>query len=461
MKIIFLTILRGAIARNVLHNDFYRVLREKYKIVILTPAFEDPEFRKIFGHPNVSFLPLKEKVHTRLDTILVGLHRYLIYNKFNSLKIRYGMRGVSRKGDASTARYYISLIIFKPLSKLAFLRELLKWVDFHIGQRPEVKYFETLIDKHKPDMVISTSLFASMEAALVIAARRKGLKTVGMPKSWDNPSKLSARAKVDILAVWSPFMRGQAEKFQNYRPKNISVIGIPQFDIYKQEEHYWSKERFYETLGLDPNRKIIFFASEGKSIPEDKEFASIMYGFIEKGELVKDCQLLIRPHHKYKNDEEKFVHLKDEANVVIDTFHRPSQAFRDKADLSIEYMERFTSCLKYADVVITTTSTVILDGAAFDKPLINIGFDGYVERKPMSESLRWRYKSDYYSAIIDSGGTTLVGSARKLKEAINRYLKDPTLEAKERKLLLEDFCYKIDGHSGRRFAKLVQDYLES
>ena len=45
-KTIIITIMRGMMARNLLKNDFYEILREKFNIVILTPAANDERFVK-------------------------------------------------------------------------------------------------------------------------------------------------------------------------------------------------------------------------------------------------------------------------------------------------------------------------------------------------------------------------------------------------------------------------------
>lgn len=459
-KTIIITIIRGMMARNLLKNDFYKILREKFNIVILTPAANDERFVEEFGHPNVKFVYFEERGHSLADKIFVGLNKYLIYNKYIGLKLKYGIRGLSKSEDLSMFRYWFYTVIFKPLSKIRILRDFVKWLDYLFVQRKEVKEFKKLIKKEKPILVVSTSIMSDIETAVIKAAKKMKVRVVGMPKSWDNPSRAGFRAKADTLVVWSEFMAEQSEKFQNYKREDIRIIGIPQFDYYADKSRIWSKEKFCNEFGLDIDKPIILFTSEGKAVPEDKEIASIIYNFIKNNELSKECQLLIRPHFFYKDEEKKFTHLLYKENVVVDLSNEPSAGFRDHADYSWYHLERFVNSLYHANVIVNVASTIALDGIALDRPVIHFAYDvyGYMEK---SHSLKLCYASDYNLEIVNSHATKLAKSREEFRNLINRYLENPEFESKERQELRDRFCYKIDGNSGRRFADVILKEVET
>jgi len=295
---------------------------------------------------------------------------------------------------------------------------------------------------------------SDIETAVIKAAKKMKVKVIGMPKSWDNPSRAGFRAKVDILVVWSDFMAEQSEKFQNYRRKDIRIIGIPQFDYYNDKSKFWSKEKFCSEFGLDINKPIILFTSEGKAVPEDKQIASIIYDFIKNNELREECQLLIRPHFFYKDEEKKFTHLLGKQNVAVDLSNNPSARFRDHADYSWYHLERFVNSLYHADVIVNVASTIALDGIALDRPVIHFAYDVDNEMAKF-HSLKFCYASDYNLEIVNSRATKLAKSREEFKDLINRYLENPKLESRERQELRNRFCYKIDGNSGRRFANII------
>jgi hypothetical protein len=460
-KTLLLTVIRGMIARNLLQNEFFHIVRERYNIIILTPAAKDERFINEFQHPNVRFIYFDAQPHSKIDTIFVGLHKYLVYSKYIGFKLRYGIRGLTDPKDLSLMRYYAVTAIFKPLSKIKILREWVKWIDYHFVQRKEVARFRQLLRKEKPDVVISTSIMSDIESALIKAARKERICTIGMPKSWDNPSRAAWRARVDELIVWSQFMKEQAQKYQNYSADCIHIIGIPQFDFYTDSKRLWSRERFCHEFNLDPQKPIIFYTSGGKAMPEDAEIAHMAYELIQSGEIGRECQLLVRPHYSYAGDEKKFASLIGKKDVSIDHSHNPSDTFRDHGDYSWEHRERFMNCLYHAALVVNVASTITLDAVAFDKPIVNPTFDGYPKAQANVHPLRLFYESDHYRGIIKTGATKLANSEKELRAHIVRYIHHPEYESQERARLRERFCYRVDGKSGQRLAEVVARVLAS
>jgi CDP-glycerol glycerophosphotransferase (TagB/SpsB family) len=109
-------------------------------------------------------------------------------------------------------------------------------------------------------------------------------------------------------------------------------------------------------------------------------------------------------------------------------------------------------------MMISSYSTLSLDAAAFDKPVINVAFDG--TPKPYAESVaRWETVT-YFAAVLQSGAVRDVHSKEELRAAINAYFAHPELEAKERAELRSYFCFAIDGKSGKRFAAVIERELE-
>ncbi|MBU1179642.1 CDP-glycerol glycerophosphotransferase family protein [Patescibacteria group bacterium] len=453
-KTILITISRGGTARNLLQTDTYKKLKESgNKLVILTPAYQDKRFLTEFSAPNVFFENLIEPKWTILDRLLVGLHMALIYN--HSIEL-WDKHGIFTGKEGSRSRYIIKKIIFLPLSKIRVLRNLVKWVDRVLVKD---KYYEETFDKYKPDLVFSTSLIEDMDVFVLKQAQERKISTIGMAKSWDNTSKMSFRVKVDKLIVWSQYVKSESLKFQGYKEKDIIVCGIPQFDFYLQDELRMGREEFFSLIGADPNKKLIFFGSAGgKACPNDGEVVEIISKAISNNEIKYNCQVFVRPHFIYSNDEKRFDYLKDDKNIVLDKDYDCSAVFRDKSDYSDKQIKRLVNILYHSDILITTGSTLNLDAAAFDKPTININFDGYKER-PLRESVRKWYLSEYLRAVIKQDGSVLVSNREELVDAINGYFNNPAIKSEGRERLRNRFCHKLDGKSGERIAEVVLDGL--
>ncbi len=458
-KKILLTIGRSMIVRNLLQNDFFKLLREKYQLIILTPAARDQRFCLEFAHPNVSFEWFTEESHGAADIVWLGLHKYLIWSKFIALKLRYGTRALTKPEDLSLTRFLLFSLIFRPLSRLVWLRDLARWSDLYLGQRRPVKRLRELLRQQAPALVISTSISSNGEAALIKAAKREGIWSVGMPKSWDNLSRAGFRAKADFLVVWNQFMADQATSLQRYRSDQIKIIGIPQFDNYYTGEFIWSREQFCRQLNIDPKRKIVLFTSEGKSVPEDADIAWLLAEFIEKGDLPNSV-LLIRPHFSYRRDEEKFTCLQARPKVALDRVNNPSAGFKDTGDFSLEAMARFANSLYHAAVVVNVASTITLDAAAFDRPIVNVAFEPRINVPPQDQALALSYESDYFLEIVKTKGTKVVRSRGEFLSALQDYLNQPTLDTTGRARLRQRFVGPFDGNAGRRFAHLVGELIK-
>ncbi len=458
MKKIFLTVSRGWIARNLLQNDFYKILREKYKIVLLTPAYKDERFEKEFAHPNVSFLPLEEYAWDADDRFLSKLHKMLIWNPSVDLKFRYGILNLDDR-DTPVWKYILVKSIFLPLSKITILRTIIRWFDDTFLQKNLVYEMKQLLIQEKPDLIICTHTTSDTETALIKAAKKSKIQVWTMPKSWDNLSNSSFRSKANRLVVWNEYMKERAMMYQNYSAKEIDVIGVTQYDAFDEKNRFEDYSVFCKHMGLSPERKTLFFGSEGKLFIRDPEIAGLIYEFIEKDELIEPCQLLIRPHYGYQNDEQKFAQFFGKPHVVVDLFNQKSQNFRDEWDYSEEFTNRFINSIAHSSVIINTCSTLSLDAAALDRPAINIMFDGF-EQLPYSKSLvRW-YDNDYYKEVIKVGGTQTVYNKEELRNAINNYLRNPAQDADAREKLRQRFCFRLDGKSGQRYAELVINFLE-
>jgi CDP-glycerol glycerophosphotransferase (TagB/SpsB family) len=119
-------------------------------------------------------------------------------------------------------------------------------------------------------------------------------------------------------------------------------------------------------------------------------------------------------------------------------------------------MEHLANSLYHAAVVITTTSTISIDAARFDKPIINMAFDGW-EKRPFHKSVRRKFTRHHahYQPIVKSGGVYIVNTFDEMPAAINRYLEHPEYEQEGRARIVREQCQFTDGKSGERIGKAL------
>ena len=458
MNSIIISISKGLVARNLLQNDFYSLIKDHYeKVVIVSTAARENRFIHEFKADNVEIVQAVEPIYNFWGRVFEKLFRFLVYNKRTEMMARYNFHSDNDKPKKwPRLKYWSTKIFFLPFSRVKTIRKILRYLDYLFLQKEMVKQYQDLIKKYKPKVVFATAILDDSEVALVKAARRNGIKTIAMSKSWDNPSKMYFRAKADVAPVWSNFMQSQIKKYQDYKDVEIPIVGIPQFDYYLDKSRLESRQDFCQRNKLDPSKKIIFFGSEGKLMPSDSNIVRILIDLNNGGKIENKCQIFVRPHFAYDNDRQKFAQFVNEKNLIIDNSHQASKGFSDGWDYSIKQMNHFLNAVYHSDLIILTASTLALDAAALGKPIVFIKFDGHKKNSQRSSVAGW-YTSDYYGALIKHNPGLIVENVVDLKNAINAFFKDPDIFFSQQKRLLKNFCHKIDGRSGERLFKVVAE----
>ncbi|MFA5133302.1 MAG: CDP-glycerol glycerophosphotransferase family protein [Patescibacteria group bacterium] len=451
MKTIFITINRGLLARNVLRTNILKILksREDLRIIIFVPQGVPEHFRKEFSDGEKviieELIPIR-RTWFRKHIFTPLLKGMVLTNATRQLE-RFGT-GTKRKN--SILRYWAYLAFFWPLSRLVFFKKFFHYLEDKIYSDKE---YEVYFEKYSPDLVLTTTVFSLADVAMNKIAKRKGVLSVGMAKSWDNLDKYLLQANPKKIIAQNEHLKNSAINYHMFEPEDIFLAGFPQFDIYADESVYFGREEFFKKMGIPADHKILFFGSEGPLSRDDEDIVDIIYNFMKNGELKYNCSLILRPH-PMDSHLKRFEKFKNLPNIHIADYSI-GDYFPDHWDPSREEMALFTNILRYSDVTINTFSTLSLDASCLDKPVINIAFDGYKIR-PRGHSVLDVYKREHYKDVMEKKATRLAKSAGELKDLINMYLSDPSIDREQRAALRQSSCY-FDGKAGQR----VADYLLS
>lgn len=451
---IFIAISRAGVLRNLLHNNFMHLLSKHYRVVILSPLFDDPEFVSLFGSYDLE--PLYERPLTpftkKMEQVFKSLHKVLIYNPTVEMASKYGF--LLRKDTRfKRLKNFAAQYFFGTFFNNNFWRMLVKKID---GMIYTCKKYDAMLEKYQPSLVFLSSIGGDDQVALLRNCKAKGIMSVGMAQSWDNQSKYGFREKVDKMVVWSDYMKDEALQFQCYDDNEIDVVGIPQFDHYVSRDIY-SEHDFYKKYNLDPNKKTILFGSEGPAAPDDPYVVSLLKKNIQSGEL-KDFQVLVRPHFGYKTDIDRYNEVIDGEDVYIDTF-RKSSKFKDGTSLTMETVENLIAQMKYSDVVMTSASTLVLDYAACEKQPLIYGFDKD-KNAPYKDSIKRFYDTLWFREIFKFGLDNVIESEQELVSKIKEVCVNPQKDMSKREKMLNRLCYKIDGKSGERLFQSVDAFVK-
>lgn len=476
MDTIFVSIFHGSLAGNALDSGLLEPLKaaKDLRVVLLSPKVDNEYVWQRFAGGNIVLEPLHESI-SRQGTATRSIRYSPSTLRRALLQLRGGLfAGVNRSASARIFQYekykaeafrsptklakftlyYAPLLAGKamrvapPVARTA--RRFLEHLDAALF--PDKEYGD-LFNKYKPSLVFSIySNSTNSDLPVLKRAAQEKVPIVSYIQSWDNLTVHGELAmEMDGLIVWNNILRKEAVEWHYYRPEQVAVSGVPQFDHYfKSKESFSSKEVFFNKVGADPCRKLLTYTMTllGAEGPE-LDIIEILAGYVAEGKFDLPCQLLIRP----RGDPAYYLQLerfKKYANVIIDPF--PLRSVAGQTDFHL------AETLMHSDVVINIASTITIEACIFDTPVVNIGFDGK-QAKPYWQSMLSRYFSDSYKHVTATNGVRIAQNKEELLEQVNAYVNDPNLDREGRIRIVQEQCQYTDGRSGERAGKSILDFL--
>ncbi|MBP9748878.1 hypothetical protein KBD18_01605, partial [Patescibacteria group bacterium] len=207
----------------------------------------------------------------------------------------------------------------------------------------------------------------------------------------------------------------------------------------------------------DPKRQLFLYAAAGDWMtPHDHEVLQDLLEWIARDELGAPAQVLLRLHPKYTSATEAAARG---PHLIVD---RPGVYQEEGTFLHWEFedadVRHLANSLAHSAVVVNTASTLSIEAAFFDRPIVLIGYDGK-QQIPSRDSVARFYQRDHYQRIVVSGGATLVVSAEAFRETIRAYLKNPSQDAAGRARIVSEQCWRVDGQAGHRVAATLISHL--
>ena len=449
MKTVFLVIPNPVITSDILRTKYIEYLVSKYRVIIISPLFGEAAAKEMgyFISPATEYIKWKSEHPSFWETF--KLFRISLIGEFDYLSaVQFFYRRPNFRNDWKRRFLRTLGIPFSAFLTAGFFTNLEKLL------LPRSGFFEGLLRKHNPALLITaTPGFDPMEAEMIIRAKRAGLTTAAVDFSWDNlTTNCKHIRQTDYLIVWNDIIRDEAICIHHYDSNKIFTAGVLKFDHYFQNQPgELSREDFLTSRNLNPANKTIVFATKPKVYREQIEHIRAVIKAREEGQFGQTVNILIRPHIL---DEPKFyqeflsfddVYVDCPGKRLILENGTPSSAMEmDRGDLV-----NLKHILKYGDVHLQYGSTLALEAAVFDKPVVNIGF---LKTLIHNES----YRINHYLPVLESGAAPLARSMTELVALVNKYLKDGSLDRENRFGVVSKFIPLRDGLAYRRSV----DFLE-
>jgi hypothetical protein len=357
-------------------------------------------------------------------------------------------------------------VIFLRLSRLA--RRALVRAQSHLLPREGI--YADLFVRLKPDLVIASTPGWRLDRYLLREARIRGVPTATAIVGWDNPSSYTIPgAAVDWVTCWSAAQKDELVLGSDWPTERVNVGGIPAYDGYLRRTWLIPREDYIKMHGLDRQRRLISYASSfvhfAPNLPNIRALANL----IANDKLEQPAQLLIRLHPSHFQDRPRiFAEERAQiAQLAADFPHvhvvQPVPLGGSLGYYGGEDMDEKASMMAYSDIVVTVYSTMLVETAIHDTPMIAATLDapgGWNVPRKYSLALKAIGNWPTHKRFRQAGAGRVAASEAELKHWLNAYLATPDLDQAARRRFVEQEITFVDGSASQQTAAFLLGLLQ-
>ena len=456
---VLISVPHGGAAGNMLRTGMFARLLELVPdvlFVVVSPLVRDEGFRREFAHARVTFEDLPPHRPAGLEGRLLALIQAAYLESAITESVRIRRQEVEAKGTIRHVRVKHRLAqAFAPA--MLNPRTRYAWSDRLVTHAAA----SALFDRYNPAVVVTSNpglIFA--EVPLLRTAAQRHVRSIAVDASWDNfTNKLIPVRRVDRLVVWNELMKQQAIAFHGYRDEEISVVGTPQWDLYFRDGTTRSREAFFQRIGADPSRKLVTLTTTPHELySHHPHTIRVVRAAMESGAFGEPLQLLVRVHPR--DELAQYQEFQGARDIIIEKPFRQTVTAGDgmAADVTLENQRHLADTMRHSDVVMNVASTIAIEAAIFDTPVVNFSFDGE-QPEEFSRSARRYYRFTHYQHITRHQAVRVAETPRELVDYVAAYLRDPSKDREGRRRVVQEQCQFVDGQAAARVAAVLAEEI--
>ena len=452
MKPLLINISCAIALRNFINTGIANEIAKFRKVHIFCP---EEMYDNLIDNTNLSSCTV-HKIKTGPEPV--------VYKVFRQLKKKFYMErrecSTEKIWEKYTDRPYYQKLgsLFVKLCYLIWPKgnyfEIIEWIDVLITKGSSLQ--NKIID-----LEISAVLFTHsntfMEELVYRNIANMNVKKYYMVLSWDHlSSKTVLHKNYDKILSWNKATEKELlTTYKWFNTNQIEILGIPQYDSFN-EKQILNYKQWCEIYKLNSNKKTILYSTMPQ-IRHNQQHIIIeeICDIINNRKELKNYQVLIKCHpwdnfEGYSKivNEYKFVAIRKtnlDKNAQINNWKPVNNEIQESRD-----------CLYFCSININIFSTVTIEAAIYDKPIVHIGYypnDIEEGRIPCEEYYNW----EHFKAIMDLQASILVKSKSELDKALIKYAKNPDFLHTERKNLVNTYLGEKIGTSKTKFVEFFRN----
>ena len=460
--------LGGKMATRVLHQPSFRTLlaNSGFKPVYFMWSkyfrsfqFDPEQYQEL----RVEEYDKYDQAHRLLRT-MKKLRRFVIITETTDLRFREEVESTLYDSPASQVGTYIFFTDF--LRRIPNMGAFLLWLESNFYQP---NFHEREIRERELSCVLTPGIgnYGYGHAGnFAREAQKQNLPVFASITNYDNIVNMGYRGYTpSCLAVWSQQMANEAIHLHGIPAKNIEITGPLQYDRFIQPLLI-DKNEFLKSLNLDPAKKTIFFAG-GVNITRYFEIYKL---FVEQRSRVstEPYNLVIRPYPHIKLlgspgwqileglFRQEGVYLSNPGSIDAAGDRRNEML----EDLNFdEGPDELAYLLRYSDVMINYFSTISLEAAICDLPVIHLGYDVYTYGHRFHMTSAFLQRQTHNRRKLRLAASRIAKDEIELIKYINLYLGDPTLDKEARYEYAVSECGELDGQASNRIIQMIKNRM--
>ncbi len=450
---VWFNITHGFQARMLLRSEIAeRMLAAGVRLIISSPNADEEYFRREFSHPLIDLVRMPYQFR-KLEHQMLNVRQYVLMNPKLGETLNHKQEAMKKQNPR---RYRISRALNSIFGRVSFLRRGYMAAESWLFKGQE---FDELLSRYRPHLVVTgTPGFNLHDVHLLRAARRKKLPTATVMLSWDNlTSKGFMNGVPDHLLVWSDVMAADAVRYHDYPRQRIKWCGAAQFDHYHSHRATFDRDQWRRQQGIPKHVGLIVYGTINPPLcPHEPEIVKSIIAAMRGQRFRRPCHLWVRLHPQVvKGDSRHIIQpYLDLAAEDVRIEVPPVQSDQLSWDLPKTDVRHLADLIGGSDMVVTTSSTLSIDAACLDKPIINVFFDGATAVDPAVSTRRFMLYT-HYANILRTGGIAVAETERQFIDAVNRYLDDPTADQIGRQAILTQQLNQFDGRASQRTAETL------
>ena len=459
---------RGETIRNFIYSGVSDALRTHYRLVFFS-VIPNKAIEDLLRSKCDVFYELEAKPKLGYASRLLIDQTDLAHNKYlwsEAAKLRWKLRDAEARGiraaisddtnkALNAARYkgsttrLVQIKLKKFVARCTANVGALRWFDAALAAlartEPEVQRYQRLLAQVKPVLVFNTSHIHALNTYPVMqAAKNEGVITAAFLFSWDN---LTSQGRIfphsDFYLSWSQKIKQQLLGiYPDINSQQVLVTGTPQFTFHFKESAYLPRELFLARLGLLPHQKYVLYSvGLSHNIPFEDVVAERIADMLAAVDA--NLKLVIRTYAKDPTKSFEVLAARRPDIIIPAVTWIPQFQTPTEDDQVV-----FTNLLLHCALGINVGSTISLELAMFDKPVIYVGYD------PPGKDIRpISYKHildfDHLRPIVKSGAFAMANSETEMLHHITNYYHNPSVNHEERIRLIKDF-FEVDASTNNK-----------